>query len=112
HYAQRAAALGERLLTGLRAIHNPLVREVRGRGLLIGMELDVDAAGMRTVLERLTARGILSCPATRNVVRLSPPLVIQAAQIDWAIDEIANALHEAHAAIGDGKAQRCTRASR
>ncbi|MFO7189009.1 MAG: ornithine--oxo-acid transaminase [Pseudomonadota bacterium] len=112
HYAQRAAALGERLLTGLRAIHNPLVREVRGRGLLIGMELDVDAAGMRTVLERLTARGILSCPAARNVVRLSPPLVIQAAQIDWAIDEIAHALHEAHAAIGDGKAQRSTRASR
>lgn len=96
HYAQRATALGERLLTGLRSIHSPLIREVRGRGLLVGMELGVDEAGMRRVLERLRARGILTEDMQGTVLRLTPPLVIEAAQIDWAVEEIARALHEAH----------------
>ena len=97
HFAQRAAVLGERLLNGLRGIHSPLIRDVRGRGLMIGIELDTRKTSTRAVLDRLIAHGILTKDAHEDVLRFSPPLVIEAAQIDWAIEQIALALHEANA---------------
>ncbi len=118
HFAQRAATLGERLLTGLRGIHSPLIRDVRGRGLMVGVELDTRKTSALTVLDRLIARGILTKDAHEGVLRFSPPLVIEAAQIDWAIEQVAQALHEANAdrrpAEGDAVAARQfnTRASR
>jgi ornithine--oxo-acid transaminase len=86
--AERAAELGEHLLRGLRGIRSPLVREVRGRGLLIGIELDTRLAPARRVLERLAAHGVLTFDARGTVIRLSPPLVVTRAELDWALERI------------------------
>ncbi len=91
--SERAAALGPHFLSRLRAIDAPAVREVRGRGLWIGIELDRPA---RPVCEALKERGLLCKEARERVIRLSPPLVITAEQIDWAADQIGEVLRRAH----------------
>ena len=89
-----SAAMGKRLADGLRSIAAPSVREVRGRGLLIGVEIDPAAAKARTVCERLMKNGILSKETHQTVVRLAPPLIIDAEMIDWAIEQIRATLAE------------------
>ncbi len=84
---ERAAVLGERLLAGLASIRSPLIRAVRGRGLLIGVDVDPQQASARDLVERLLAHGILSKDTHGTVVRFAPPLVIARAEIDWAIEE-------------------------
>lgn len=87
-----SAAMGERLLAGLRHLTSPLIREVRGRGLLIGVEIDPARATARQVCERLLGHGVLSKETHKTVVRLAPPLTIDAAAIDWAIDRFRDTL--------------------
>ena len=79
--ADRAAHLGERFLTRLRAIDNPLIRDVRGRGLLIGIELDTRRVNARTAAEWLLARGIMSKDTHDAVLRFAPPLIIDEATL-------------------------------
>ncbi len=84
----RAARLGEGLLAQLRAIESPLIREVRGLGLLVGIELKMKVT---PVLRELQARGVLALPAGSTVLRLLPPLVIEEdmlARVVAAIDEV------------------------
>src|SRR5262249_39020188 len=83
---ERAAALGEHLLAGLASIKSPLIREVRGRGLLIGVDVDPERASARSVVDRLLAHGILSKDTHGTVVRFAPPLVIARAELDWAVE--------------------------
>ena len=85
----RAAKLGAHALERLRGLQSPLIREVRGRGLLIGIELK---KRVQPYLEALCERGILALPAGPNVLRLLPPLVITQEQLDHAIDVIAELL--------------------
>jgi ornithine--oxo-acid transaminase len=92
--AERATALGARLLTGLASIRSPLVREVRGQGLLIGLEIDPHYATARLVVDRLLAHGILSKDTHGTVVRFAPPLVISREEIDWAVAETRKVLEE------------------
>ncbi len=92
--AERAAALGARLAAGLGAIASPLVREVRGKGLLIGVDLDPRYVTARVVADRLLARGILSKDTHGTVVRFAPPLVIGREEIDWAVGETRKVLEE------------------
>jgi N-acetyl-ornithine/N-acetyl-lysine deacetylase len=73
----------------LRAIQSPLIREVRGSGLLIGIELKEK---VQPYLEQLIERGILALPAGPRVLRLLPPLVITHEQLSYAIDVIAEIL--------------------
>jgi ornithine--oxo-acid transaminase len=94
---RNSAVLGQRLLTGLDAIASPLVREVRGRGLFIGMEMRPGAVTARSVCESLMSRGLLSKETHDTVVRFAPPLIITENQIDWAIEQVADVLDE-HAA--------------
>ena len=89
--AARAAELGDYLQAGLRAIGSPLVREVRGKGLLIGMEI-VPQIPARKVCEALMARGLLCKETHETVVRFAPPLVITRDQIDGALADIRAAL--------------------
>ncbi len=85
HLVERSARLGERLRRDLAPLAGGRVREVRGRGLLVGIELDRPA---RPVCERLMARGIL-CKETHDfVIRLAPPLVIEEAELDWLAAEV------------------------
>jgi ornithine--oxo-acid transaminase len=92
--AERAAELGDYLLAQLRTIESPLVREVRGRGLLIGVEIDPTIASAQTVCERLLAHGVLSKDTHHTVVRFAPPLVITREQLDDALVAIRSTLDE------------------
>jgi len=91
---ERSAELGEILLSGLRAIDSPLVREVRGLGLFSGIEIDPAWASAREVVMRLLARGILSRDTHHTVVRVAPPLVINRTQLEWALKNIRSVLAE------------------
>ncbi|MCC6889367.1 MAG: ornithine--oxo-acid transaminase [Hyphomicrobiales bacterium] len=89
---ERAARLGSYLFSRLAALSNPLIREVRGRGLLAGIEFDASRIPASLVVERLLRAGILTKETNRNTLRLAPPFVIGEAEIDWAIDRIAGVL--------------------
>ncbi len=86
---ERAAILGARALEHLGAIRSPLIREVRGRGLLLGIELSQRA---QPYLEALFERGILALQAGPNVIRLLPPLVITERQLEQVLDIVEEVL--------------------
>ena len=90
----RSATLGAHLLAELRKIDSPLISDVRGTGLFVGIEIDPKLAAARQVVEGLMARGILSKETHETVVRLAPPLVITKEQLDWAIEQITEVLQE------------------
>jgi ornithine--oxo-acid transaminase len=92
---ERAASLGAYMLSRLSAIKNPLVREVRGRGLFAGIELDATKIRAELVVERLLRAGILTRDTHRNTIRMAPPFIIERAEIDWAVDQIKRVLNEA-----------------
>ena len=92
--AGQSAAKGAWLLAELRKIASPLVREVRGRGLFIGMEIDPAKARARAVVERLMARGLLSKETHETVVRLAPPLAIPQELLEWSLGQIREVLAE------------------
>jgi ornithine--oxo-acid transaminase len=89
---ERAARLGERLMRGLRELRNPLVREVRGRGLLVGLELDTAVASAREVAEALLAHGLLTKDTHGTVLRFAPPLTIGEDEIDFAVATVGHVL--------------------
>jgi len=88
--AERSAEMGARLRRGLDQIDSPLIREVRGAGLFIGIEIDPALGSARAICEALLARGLLSKETHETVVRLAPPLTISRAEIDWAIQQISD----------------------
>lgn len=88
---QRAARLGAWLLDELRGLQHPSVREVRGLGLLVGIQL---RGRVTPVLKRLQDRGVLALPAGFNVLRLLPPLIITEAELQQIIDAIRESLDD------------------
>lgn len=82
---QRSLELGEYFLARLREIDNPVVKEVRGKGLLIGIELTEEA---RPYCERLKEEGLLCKETHDNVIRFAPPLIITREELDWATERI------------------------
>ena len=91
--AERADELGRYFVEQLAEIPSPHVKEVRGRGLLIGVELKPEAGGARRFCEALQSRGILAKETHENVIRFAPPLVIDKATIDWALPSIRDVLN-------------------
>jgi len=89
-----SAAMGSYLLDSLRAIDNPLITDVRGRGLFIGIEIDPALGSARALCEALMERGLLSKETHETVVRLAPALSISQAEIDWAMDQIREVIGE------------------
>lgn len=89
---QRATELGEYFMSELRKIETPIVKEVRGRGLLIGVELFPEAGGARRYCEMLREKGLLAKETHDHVIRFAPPLVIEKADLDWALGVIAEVL--------------------
>lgn len=85
----RAAELGEYFQQALRTLKTPLIRAVRGRGLLIGVEFDPAKIAARTVCERLMQQGVLSKETHETVVRFAPPLMISREQIDFVVAALA-----------------------
>ncbi len=92
--AERSAEMGDYLLDELAAINSPLIIELRGRGLFIGIEIDPSMATAREICEALMARGLLSKETNSTVVRLAPPLIISKTEIDWAVTQIREVLQE------------------
>ena len=94
HLSERAAAMGEHLLKRLRGISSPVIREVRGKGLLVGIELEPSRVTGRRFVETLLRHGVLSKDTHGTVARLAPPLVIDRETLDWAVERIRAALLE------------------
>jgi ornithine--oxo-acid transaminase len=92
--AERAAVVGAHLLARLSSINNPIIREVRGRGLFAGVELHRNTANAGTVVRRLVQAGVLTKDTHRNTIRFAPPLIIDESQIDWAVERLAEVLEE------------------
>ena len=91
--AERSRTLGEYFLEQLSEIPSPHVREVRGRGLLIGVELKSEARGARRFCEAMQEQGILAKETHDNVIRFAPPLIIDKDTIDWALPSIRDVLN-------------------
>jgi ornithine--oxo-acid transaminase len=91
--SERSNELGEYFVEQLAEIPSPHVKEVRGKGLLIGVELRPEANGARRFCEALQDRGILAKETHEHVIRFAPPLVIDKETIDWALPHIREVLN-------------------
>ncbi len=89
---QRSAELGAYFLDRLKTIDSPHIREVRGRGLFIGVELHPEAGGARRFCEALAERGLLCKETHDHVIRFAPPLVISKEELDIAFEHVREVL--------------------
>jgi ornithine--oxo-acid transaminase len=89
---ENAARIGERLKTSLASIATPAVKEVRGRGLMLAVELHPEAGGARQVCEALQDRGLLAKETHEHTIRIAPPLILTEDQADWIAEQFAAAL--------------------
>jgi len=89
---ENSARMGDYFLEKLRNIDSPLIKEVRGRGLMIGLELKPEAGGARIFCEQLKELGILCKDTHLHTIRISPPLVIKKEEIDWALERFAKVI--------------------
>jgi ornithine--oxo-acid transaminase len=85
---ENAAVMGEYFMDHLMEINSPHVKEIRGKGLMIGVELKPGAGGARRFCEALQEQGILAKETHVNTIRFAPPLIITEADIDWAVERI------------------------
>jgi ornithine--oxo-acid transaminase len=90
--SERSAELGEYLMDLLLSIDSKYVKEIRGRGLWVGIELEKEAGGARRFCEALMDEGLLCKETHENVIRLAPPLVITKEEINWAFSKIEKVL--------------------
>jgi ornithine--oxo-acid transaminase len=91
---ENAALQGARFLDGLKSIRANTIRDVRGRGLMLAVELHPEAGDARRYCEALQGRGILAKDTHQHTIRIAPPLVITAEQVDWALEEIGATLRQ------------------
>lgn len=91
---ENAAIQGEYFLEQLSEINSPKIKEVRGRGLLIGVEVTKKAGKARKFCEALMKEGILAKETHEQIIRFAPPLTIDRPTIDWALDKIRKVLLE------------------
>ncbi|HPB31894.1 MAG TPA: ornithine--oxo-acid transaminase [Candidatus Sumerlaeota bacterium] len=89
---ENAANLGPYFMEQLRALKSPFVKEVRGKGLMIGLELHREAGGARRFCTMLKERGLLCKETHQHVIRFAPPLCITKEIIDWALENITGVL--------------------
>ncbi len=87
-----SARMGERFQAGLKDIRSNIIKDVRGRGLMLAVELVPEAGGARKYCEALKERGILAKDTHGDTIRIAPPLVITADQVDWAVEQFAGVL--------------------
>ncbi|WP_428426453.1 ornithine--oxo-acid transaminase [Pararhizobium sp.] len=87
-----SARMGDRFQAGLKDIRSNIIKDVRGRGLMLAVELVPEAGGARKYCEALKERGILAKDTHGDTIRIAPPLVITADQVDWAVEQFAGVL--------------------
>ncbi len=89
---ENAVKMGDYFQSRLKEIKSPHIREIRGKGLMIGVELVPEAGGARRFCEQLMKKGLLCKETHDNVIRFAPPLIIAKEDIDWAMERIAPVL--------------------
>ena len=89
---ERSKEMGDYLVGQLHGLNSPLISDIRGRGLFVGIEIDPALCSAREICEALMHRGLLSKETHETVVRLAPPLVINREEIDWAVEQISEVL--------------------
>lgn len=89
---EKSFELGDYLMEKLKTIQNPIIKEIRGRGLFIGIELTEPA---RPYCEKLKENGLLCKETHLNVIRLAPPLIITEEELDWAFQKLYSVLNHA-----------------
>ena len=89
---ENAAMMGSYFLDGLKQISHELIKEVRGKGLMIGLELYPEAGGARQCCERLQEKGLLCKETHDHIIRLAPPLIITKEQVEWAVEKIGEVI--------------------
>ncbi len=89
---ENAAKMGAYFLEGLKQINSDKVKEIRGKGLLIGMELHPEVGGARQYCEKLMKEGVLCKETHDRIIRFAPPLIITGEIVDWALERIAAVL--------------------
>ncbi|MGO4564596.1 ornithine--oxo-acid transaminase [Rhizobium sp. 2YAF20] len=89
---ENAAEMGAYFVDSLRSIRSNIVREVRGRGLMMAVELEPEAGGARRYCDALKDRGILAKDTHGHTIRFAPPLIITREQVDWAVEKISAVL--------------------
>jgi ornithine--oxo-acid transaminase len=89
-----AANMGAYFLDGLQHLKNDKIKDVRGKGLMIGLEFHPEAGGARQYAEKLKDKGLLCKETHDHIIRFAPPLVITKDVIDWALDRIAEVIRE------------------
>ncbi|NTG75168.1 ornithine--oxo-acid transaminase [Rhizobium rhizogenes] len=89
---ENAAVMGDYFLEGLRSIRSNIVKDVRGRGLMMAVELVPEAGGARQYCYQLKDLGLLAKDTHDHTIRLAPPLVITRNQVDWALEQINKVL--------------------
>jgi ornithine--oxo-acid transaminase len=93
---ENAARMGDYFLSNLANIKAPHIKSVRGRGLMLAVELADDAGGARRYCEQLLVKGLLCKETHENTIRFAPPLVINREEIDWALERIEAVLRQAN----------------
>ena len=89
---ENAEKMGARFMTALTGLRSNIVKEVRGRGLMIAVELQAEAGGARRYCEALKDRGILCKETHIDTIRIAPPLVITPDEVDWAMEQFSAVL--------------------
>lgn len=92
--SNRSAELGDYLLRKLQGMNSPAIKEVRGRGLLIGLETNPEKITAPDLCKKLLDKGIMSKDTHGTTIRFSPPLTIEKEQIDWAVEQLADIFRE------------------
>jgi ornithine--oxo-acid transaminase len=91
---EQSRVLGAHMLDRLHRLRSPVLKDVRGRGLWVGAEIDPRFATARIACERLLYKGVLSKETHDTVIRLAPPLVIQRHDLDWALDRFEEVIRD------------------
>ncbi len=91
---ERSREMGNYLIEKLQQLDSPMITDIRGSGLFVGIEIDPSQGSAREICEVLMDRGLLSKETHETVVRLAPPLIISREEIDWAVQQISAVLSE------------------
>lgn len=96
---EKSAELGAYMLEEIKKISSNLIREVRGKGLWIGVDFDPEHVTARRICEMLQEKGILSKETHHTVVRFAPPLIVTRAEIDWTIDQLRDVISDVESRV-------------
>ena len=85
---ENAEKMGVLFLNGLKQIRNPLIKDIRGKGLMLAVEFYPEAGGARQFCLKLKEKGLLCKETHTDTIRFAPPLIITRSEVEWALDKI------------------------